>query len=1026
MKRIYFLIMLCVLASISYSAITEYYDAPVASTGTYAAITGTVAGIAGDEELTDALPLGFTFNYCGTAYTQVKMSSNGYLAVGSAHNWFYSYENFLNSTSSEYYPFIAPLWDDLNMDAGSVRYEQSGSAPNRIFTAQWANARWDWNGTPGQNFQVKLYETSDKIEFIYGTMITPANDSGGATIGINMAPGGSGNFWSITPGTPISSSTTVEYNSFANIALLPSGTTYTFNKAVIVTPPNPALVVYPGDGATLIPTGTNLSWANGGNLPTGYRLYFGTDGGGSTTPINIVNDMDLGANLTFNPTNDLAANTPHYWQVIPYNDNGPATGCPIWSFTTADLPLRGIKTIDPAGSGPDNYLTFTAAINALNAQGVGQDGVTFNVAGVTFNETAMLPVIVTAGTEANPIVFQSAGGRLNPLVTAPGTTGTEDYIFKIVSGDYMTFDGIDVANATGLTSIEYGYWFAEASGDGCNNNVVKNCTVTLDRANANSIGIYSQPTSAPSNFNLFQDNTVNTANIGIWLGPVYPATITSELNVVEGNIINSCKTEHLDFQYQDLLSVFDNVINFPTTTPNATTVYGINTYGITNAQIYSNTLAGGNITGTIYGMMFNQASGLEIHHNTITDISTAGLYKSIIGIWVNMATTGTGLTSVHHNDFYDLHSASGYIWTIYTFRCYELHINNNNIYDIEADVSFWGVHSIENTSMAYISNIYNNKIYNVTLTGETIQISSCINAQDRWVRIFNNMVYNIKAPVTTLSAVNEPQICGISLKDMQAGQSEQAEVYNNSVLLDGSGSDNFTTACFYSNFGGPVDLKNNIFVNKSNPGTTGKAIAFWRGAPSGWATPGVVFENFDASMDKNIYYAGTPGAQHLIFKSATNDCQTLAEYKTLNVGKDQGSYTENVPFLSSVLPYDLHIDPIVETVVEGNGVYIPLVVIDDIDGDVRSVTPDIGADEGVFTPGFFPDPPINITIIRVGNDLEITWDAVTDATGYHIYGSDEPYGSLPWTLITTVMAPTTNVVINNPPAPFKFYYVTAY
>jgi len=41
--------------------------------------------------------------------------------------------------------------------------------------------------------------------------------------------------------------------------------------------------------------------------------------------------------------------------------------------------LTGDKTINPGGSGDDNYTSFTLAINALNTSGVGAGGVIFTV-----------------------------------------------------------------------------------------------------------------------------------------------------------------------------------------------------------------------------------------------------------------------------------------------------------------------------------------------------------------------------------------------------------------------------------------------------------------------------------------------------------------------------------------------------------------------------------------------------------------------------------------------------------------------
>jgi hypothetical protein len=89
------------------------------------------------------------------------------------------------------------IWDV----AGAVTYLLSGSAPSRVLTIQWANAKWDFNALGGvMSFQLKLYETTNVIEFVYqqesGAIATAG---GGASIGITpTGKTGNNSFWSLS------------------------------------------------------------------------------------------------------------------------------------------------------------------------------------------------------------------------------------------------------------------------------------------------------------------------------------------------------------------------------------------------------------------------------------------------------------------------------------------------------------------------------------------------------------------------------------------------------------------------------------------------------------------------------------------------------------------------------------------------------------------------------------------------------------------------------------------------------------
>lgn len=121
--------------------------------------------------------------------------------------------------------------------------------------------------------------------------------------------------------------------------------------------PLPAITPSPANGGTNLAITSTLSWVNAtGSIPTGYKLYFGTD----ATPTNIVNGTNLGNVLTYTPVGGLQPNTLYYWKIVPTNALGDAAGNTVWSFTT--LPVPGTAVI----STPANTATGVALNATLN------------------------------------------------------------------------------------------------------------------------------------------------------------------------------------------------------------------------------------------------------------------------------------------------------------------------------------------------------------------------------------------------------------------------------------------------------------------------------------------------------------------------------------------------------------------------------------------------------------------------------------------------------------------------------------
>lgn len=174
------------------------------ATNTYSSISGTTPILTGnnndpiaDEGFVNAIPIGFSFTYNGgTSYTEVAISTNGFISFGTLSDSYVT--NNLTSGASGQRPIIAPLWDDMNLQTtNNLKYTTTGTAPNRVFTVEWLNTRWGFGASAACiSFQVKLYETTNWIEFAYrqesGTPVSPS-----ASVGLTATGTGNNNFISL-------------------------------------------------------------------------------------------------------------------------------------------------------------------------------------------------------------------------------------------------------------------------------------------------------------------------------------------------------------------------------------------------------------------------------------------------------------------------------------------------------------------------------------------------------------------------------------------------------------------------------------------------------------------------------------------------------------------------------------------------------------------------------------------------------------------------------------------------------------
>lgn len=579
--------------------------------------------------------------------------------------------------------------------------------------------------------------------------------------------------------------------------------------------------------------------------------------------------------------------------------------------------LTGVKTI------PGNYATISAAITDLNANGVGNGGVTFNImAGYTETISATLSLTAT-GTAGNPIVFQKSGSGANPLITAytggtgtPGTA-TQDGIWRLVGSDYVTIDGIDLtdnaANTANPATMEYGYAMYKASvTDGCQNNTIKNCVVTLNRLNNaagtapmvdGSVGIIMINTTATAattaltptaasgsnSKNKFYSNTLQNCNIGIALigyAAPSPYALGDTLNDIGGT---SVATGNQVLNYggggtasaaagirtlaQWALNVSYNTVNNNNGSGvnHASTLRGIliNTAAGASATITYNTVTiqGGGTTSQLTAI--ENASGstangntVNISNNTITNCTyttaTSGVFYGIY----NNAASPANLT-ISNNSFLNNTTAatSGSYYTIYNSGSVTTtnNITNNIINGITFTATSTSLthYTIYNTSggSSSTANLNGNTFQNISFTGTTGGTGTI------------KMIYSTASPGTcniqnnTVGALTLKTTGGIYLFHETA--SSPANITGNTATagLTRTG----TSGSFYGIYNdasltssGTVDVSNNNISNISNGASTSTVyMVYW----STNATQNIynnTFSNISAASGTGTFYGIYP------------------------------------------------------------------------------------------------------------------------------------------------------------------------
>ena len=695
-------------------------------------------------------PSGFDFFVGGNRFNSYFATSNGVVQLGSSA--VISGSTYSAGGGTLAAPRFSAFDGDLGTGTtGGIFGKLIGSAPNRCYVIEFRNMTLMWTSsyTNDGTYQVRFYENTGVVEYVYGSMYcTSTGSASDATPEVGFSWGSAANqSLSVNIGTSATdvSGTMVQntITSAANIANLNSAAegsrrVYRFTPAVPTAAPG--TLSFSGVTATAM----TLNWSDNSSNETGFVIYRSLDG------ITYNYYTTAAANATTYAASALSVGTNYYWNVYAVTEG--ALSSPVLSGTQATLSgvLSGIKTV---GTGGD-YNNLTTAFADINAQGL------------TGNVELQLITGYPAAPETYPILSCNSAAtgaysvKVYPTVsglsiTSANTTGT----LNLNGATNLTFDGrvnqtgakdLVISNTNAGTSYAVQFVndarsntlqyltihsantstssgtivFAGSTGTtGNDNNLVDNCDIK-DGASFPLNAIYSAGTSTSvdnsgntvSNSNIYNYFGAANASNGVLLASNSSAwtinankfyqtatrTITSASQHRGINIITSSGNGYV---------ITNNVIGY-----SSASATGVTTYTGSAGRFFGIELTASN-NGTASSIQGNQISGISLTSSSGTTsapgifagISILGGSVSVGNVTPNTIGSGTATGAIAISN-----SANAYTFGIHANSTGTLTVSNNVIGGITAAGSAAAVYTyftgINNTGSATATTITGNAI----------------------------------------------------------------------------------------------------------------------------------------------------------------------------------------------------------------------------------------------------------------------------------------------------------------------------
>lgn len=512
----------------------------VPSLGTYQPISGGTlwaSGTALDDQSVTGVSIGFNFVYgSGITVSTVNVNANGYISFGSAPAG--NVYTPLSSTAVSDQIVAAFARDLIGRTTGSLRTQLLGTSPNRVFVIQWADVTRKNSQYDSYNFQIRLNETTNTIDVVYGTVVV--NGTLGAQIGMRGSSNAlvhsiradyDENTWTL----PRVFTTSPARESVLEENFVPaSGQTYRWSRRTITND----ICVLNIEGPTgnfnantsqtvtarIRNCGTNVvdsfivDWKVNGQLRTAVT-YYGAVAANAEVVVTL-GTVNFG-DRTWNRIEARTLAPNGVADALPGNDGAEAYRAPRVSGTFA---------IAKVGANAGVFTSFRDFYRHLKVAGI-NGNVTANVHAGVYNEPLVLDGV--SSTDASQrITFQANSGdevvMEYPLHNDRATNNYGSYEFpaivNMLAGTNTTIEGIHFRVQAG-SQFQGGVLILGS----LQNMVMRNCRFT--GLTSNTISGAALEMSVPSATNITLDNLIVTNHrLGVLLVP----TSFSNISITNG------------------------------------------------------------------------------------------------------------------------------------------------------------------------------------------------------------------------------------------------------------------------------------------------------------------------------------------------------------------------------------------------------------------------------------------------------------------------------------------------------------